>query len=360
MKVLRRYVAREVLVGTLLVLAALTILFAFYDLIHELRDLGHGNYRLPVVLTFVLLSVPGHFYELFPIAALIGTLYALTQFAKSSELTVMRTSGMSLAALGGALMRVGLLFAVVQFAIGEWVVPFAERIAQQRQLEAMDAVVATQFRSGLWVKDEQSFVNVQEMLPDTTLLNLKIYQFDESHRLRSISFAKRGEYRRDRERTWRIRDVERTLFDAGGRVRVTREAEIQWQSVLTPEILGVLLIVPEEMSLSSLVTYIGHLRENHQKTARYVIAACSKVIYPLAILVMMLLALPFSLRLQRSAGVGGRVFLGIMLGLGFHLLSRTFASLGVIHDWNPLLSAISPTAIFLTLAIGGIWFTERR
>ena len=348
MGTLGRYLAKEVLGGTALVLLALLMLYAFFDVIFQLQDLGKGSYRLPQIFLFVLLSLPGHVYELFPIAALIGTIFALTQLSTHSELTVMRASGYSLGAMLLALVAIGVVFATVNVVFGEVIAPYADRFAQRFRLQAMSALVTQEFRSGLWVKDAKTFVNVQEMLPDTTLRNLKIYEFDAVHRLKSISLAKRGEYRGKNE--WQISEVEQTLFD-GNSVALKKLPTTTWNSVVTPEILSVLLVVPENMSVWNLFTYIEHLRENRQKTTRFEIAKWSKLIHPFALVVMMAIALPFSIYQRRSGGLSAKIFTGIMIGIGFYLLNRLFASLGVINDWSPLFSAALPTLHFAAMCV---------
>ena len=75
--------------------------------------------------------MPTHVYEVFPIAALIGTLFALAQLVASSEYTVMRASGVSLLRLNAALLTVGLLFATITFVFGEFIGPPAEQLAQR-------------------------------------------------------------------------------------------------------------------------------------------------------------------------------------------------------------------------------------
>jgi len=96
MKTLTRYIGREVLTSILLIFSALVALFAFFDLIHELGDVGRGGYTITTALLFVALQLPSRMYELFPVATLIGTLFALAQLVSSSEYTVMRVSGASL------------------------------------------------------------------------------------------------------------------------------------------------------------------------------------------------------------------------------------------------------------------------
>ncbi len=357
MGILARYLAKEVIAGTALVLLALLMLYAFFDLIFELPQLGKGSYRLPQMFTFVLFSLPGHVYQLFPISSLIGTIYALTQLSTHSELTVMRASGYSLATIMKLLIAIGAIFAVINFVFGDIIAPYSDRFAKKYRLQSMNALVAQEFRSGLWVKDAKTFVNVEEMLPDTTLRNLKIYEFDDTHRLKSISLAKRGEYRGTNN--WRISDVDQTLF-SGNTVSLKKLPDATWNSVVTPEILSVLLVVPENMSVWNLFTYIEHLRENKQKTTRYEIAKWTKIIHPFALLVMMTLALPFAIYQRRSGGLSGKIFTGIMLGIGFYLLNRLFSNLGVLNDWNPLMSAALPTLLFLLIAIGMMKYVERR
>lgn len=357
MKVIRRYLSSEITASTLLVFAALLMLFAFLDLIHELGELGKGTYRLLHIIAFVLLSLPGHIYELFPIAALIGTLFALAQLVASSEYTVMRVSGVSLPRMAFTLAQVGLLFSVLTFVIGEFIAPPAEQFAQQLRAKAITGVIAQEFRSGLWVKDEHNFVNVSQVLPDSVLLDVRIYEFDNDMHLRKISQAQRGEYVRNNR--WRLHDVVQTDFD-DGKMQVNRIAEAEWRSVIDPDLLSVLLVVPEHMSAWNLYSYVQHLRENNQQASRHEIAFWNKLLYPFAVLVMMVLALPFAYGQQRSGGVGAKVFAGIMLGIGYVTLGRLFTYLGLLRDWPPFWSAALPTLMFLTLAIGMMWWGERR
>ncbi|MCJ7839235.1 MAG: LPS export ABC transporter permease LptG [Burkholderiales bacterium] len=357
MILLRKYLAREIYLATLLVLVAFLMLFAFFDLINELNYLGKGNYRLQHVLLFVLLSLPGHVYELAPIAVLIGTLYALSQLAANSEYTVMRISGLSPYAAGAALARIGAIFVVLTFVFGELVTPFAERAAQQLRLAAMSAVVAQEFRSGLWVTDDFRFINVREVKPDNSLNGIKIYEFDKDYRLRSISFAERGEFKKNN--TWSLSRVVRTSFDSSG-TSVSKFAQTDWHSVLTPDLLSVLLVQPEKMSAINLYQFTRHLSENRQQTERYEIAMWKKLLYPFATLVMMALALPFAYVHVRLGGVGVKIFSGIMLGVLFHLLNGLSSSVGIIQGWTPFYSAVLPSVMFLTAAIAMMWWVERR
>ena len=357
MKVYRRYLAREIYGATALVLFAFLALFAFFDLVAELNDLGKGGYRLEHAVLYVLLTLPGRVYELFPIAVLIGSLYALTTLSRHSEITVLRTSGLATGRLLGSLAVLGLAFVALTFVVGEYVAPPAEQAAQRLRLQATSSVVGQEFRSGLWVKDEGTFVNVQTVLPDTRLRGVRIYQFDQNYSLLAISEADEGEYVPPNR--WRLTNVVQTLFQ-GGTASVQRVSQMEWHSALNPDILSVLLVVPERMSIEHLYLYIRHLSENHQRAERYEIALWKKLVYPLAALVMMALALPFALRMHRFGGVSVRVFAGIMIGIFFHMLNGLFSNLGIINSWPPAVAALTPSLLFLFAAAGMLWWAEKR
>src|SRR6059058_5655406 len=195
MRTLKRYIGREVLFATLLIFAALLMLFAFFDLIHELGDVGRGGYTISAALLYVALHLPGRLYELFPVAALIGTLFAIAQLVANSEYTVMRASGMSLAQLGWAVLRVGIPLAAAAFLAGEYVAPPAERIAQTvRSSDSESRVVAQQFESGFWFKQDLTFVNIRTVLADMTLAGIRMYEFGDDLRLKIVRVAQSGTF----------------------------------------------------------------------------------------------------------------------------------------------------------------------
>lgn len=357
MKIVRRYFAREIYGATTFVFIAFLALFAFFDLINELGDIGKGAYRLGHALMFVALSVPVHVYELFPIAVLIGTVYALARLAGNSEYTALRASGMSPAGTAGILLRLGVALVALTFVFGEFIAPASDKAARQLKLQATSAVIAQEFRTGLWVRDESRFVNVREVLPDTSIAGIRIYEFDSENRLVSIADAARGVFSEDG--VWNLENVIDTKFGTGG-VNVERVARVQWRSVLTPDILTVLYVQPDRMSAWNLYQYVKHLSENRQRTERYEIALWKKIVYPFAALVMMGLALPFAYLHVRSGGVGGKVFAGIMIGILFHMLNSLFSHIGLLQGWTAVYSAVAPSALFLVSAAVMMWWVERR
>jgi lipopolysaccharide export system permease protein len=374
---LRRYLWREVSASTGFVLLALVALFALFDVIKEFDDVGRAGYRAGHALAFVALLTPSRTYELMPIAALIGTIYALSKLAANSEFTIMRVAGLSTRRLAQTILQIGAGFVVLTYLFGEAVAPSAEDLARRLKLRATHAALAQEFRSGVWVRDEIAhggdgtprlrFVNVDRVNTDTSVLRWRIYEFDQAMRLRSVSTAASGSYLRGVG--WNLSEVVETSIPAlvasdeaqtSQHTEVIHEAQRLWLSGLTPEIFGALLVQPERMGALNLSRYIRHLAENRQRADRFEIAFWSKMFYPLAILVMMALALPFAYLHVRSGTMSLKVFCGIMIGVVFYALNKLFSHLGVLNTWPPIVVAALPSLIVLTVALSALYWVERR
>ncbi len=209
MNILNRYFWQEAGSSILMIMLGLLAMFSFFDLIQELDSLGQGNYGISKMLVFVLLSIPGHIYEVMPIAVLVGMMFTLGTLGRNSELVVMRVSGMSLGKIGVSLLKIGLIFTLITFLIGEMIAPISEKMAQRMRIKATDSVVAQDFQSGLWIKDDKSFVNVATVLPDASLLGIQIYEFDDQFRLKRVRRAEKGVHQ---DKEWALTNVTQTVF----------------------------------------------------------------------------------------------------------------------------------------------------
>lgn len=354
MRTIRRYFLAQLCSTATFTLAALVGLLAFFDVVKEVSNLGHGNYTFSTMLGYVALQMPGHAYELMPLAVLIGGMVAMSLLAAHSEYTVVRTSGISLRQIGGILVTFGLIFGLVTFVLGEFVAPATEKTANQLKLNATRSMVAREFRSGIWVKDDHHFINVREMLPDATLRGIRIYAYDDNAKLLQTRFADQGRYLGEGQ--WELTGVRETaLFNDHTETR--QFPSLLWKSVLEPSILNVLLVSPEQMSAGNLLTYIDHLQINKQNTQRYDIALWSKLFYPLACISMSLVALAFTPRQRRHSQLGLQLFIGTCLGVSFHFSNRLFSHLGLLYEWSPALSATLPTLLFFA---AGLWLIRRQ
>ena len=223
-------------------------------------------------------------------------------------------------------------------------------------MRALSEMIGQDLQSGLWFKDEGSFINAREARQANLLQGVRIFEFDNNYRLRKLTMAQRAEFRG--KGVWQLHEVVATVFDPAP--HTLREKEAEWRSAVSPDLLNALIVKPERMSAWALHKYTQHLEANRQKTDRYDIALWKKLFYPLAALVMMALALPFAYMQARAGMVGVKVFLGIMLGIFFHMLNSLFSHIGLLKSWPPLAAAALPSMAFLAAAVLMMWWVERR
>lgn len=394
MSILQRYFAINIIQAVAFVAVAFLGLISFMDLSGELPSVGKGGYDFQNALMYVLLQVPGNVYQVMPVAALIGTIYTMAQFASSSEFTIMRASSMSTRAAAAMVFKVGILFVLVAFVFGELITPRTAPLAERVRLAAKGSTLSAEFRSGMWTKDSihtdgvkgpvigTRFFNVRQIRPDGQLVDVRLYEFDPNMRMRALITATGGRYQGNN--TWRLTGVSQTLFSnsralpAPGTPRPegqsleasfgqetlavsTRKLDtLDLASEITPKILSVSRSDPERMSANELAVYTRHLAENRQETDRFKVAFWKKIIDPLSILVLMALALPFAYLHTRSGGVSLKIFVGIMIGVSFLLLNALFSHLGVLTALPAFFTAAAPSILFSLLAIGALWWVERH
>lgn len=376
MKILQRYFAREIFRAVLFVMLALLCLFSFFDLLIELQSLNQGNYRLSNALQYVLLGMPGYLYEFMPIAVLIGTIYVMAQFASNSEFTIMRAASLSSTQAGWLLFKIGLGFIVITFLFGEFLAPAATRQAKKIKAAALGTSLSQEFRTGLWTKDliredglsgkviGTRILNVKEVTPNRQLVGVKLFEFDDNFNMNREIIAQHGEY--VGKNVWRLVEVTDTTFPktlSSTEVLTVHSEKMPSKEIIsevTPNILSVLFLDPDRMSMLDLAAFTRHLAENKQDNERYEIALWKKITYPFAVLVMMALALPFAYLHARSGGVSFKIFTGIMIGMGFYLFNSLFSHLGLLNTWPAPVTAIVPSLVFLGLALMGLRYVERH
>ncbi len=370
MKTVRRLFYIDIVGSVAFVGLAFLSLFFFIDFVDELGDVGKRGYTTPAAALVSLLEIPGHIYELMPIAVLIGTIYVLARLAQSSEFTILRTGGLGPGRALQLLATLGVAFGALTFVVGDYLAPLAE---------ARSATVQARFKGGLalgragaWLKDrratpegERSYsINVGSTSSRGELRDIRIFEFDTNGALVRRISARDGQV--DDDGRWELANVTVSRWSGGtddeaARATDERLPEMEWRSSLPAPVVSAAVLPLSTMSTVELARYIEHLSDNEQAAQRYEIQFWKRALYPLACLVMMALALPFAYLHARAGGVSLKVFGGIMLGISFVLLNNVAGHLGLLRDWTPWIAASTPSLIYLLLSLGAFaWLVKYR
>ncbi|RTL46544.1 MAG: LPS export ABC transporter permease LptG [Burkholderiales bacterium] len=375
MKTVRQLLYKDIVGSVLLVVLAFLSLVFFNDFVDEIDRMSRIGAGAGKAALLAAMEIPGNFYTLFPIAVLIGAIFALARLAQSSEFTILRTGGLGPARALGLLARLAALFAVLTFVVGDYVAPEFER--RSNDFRAALTHDASQIQRGAWLKDHQKVdgedrsysVKVGRVGGEGELAGVVIFEFDPQGRLLSRTEAAQVDV--DRQGMWHLQRVKRTVWDPGmpagptpvGNIVVSEQelAALDWQSSLHAGVIAAAVLPAMSMSTLELYRYTRHLSAQEQSAQAHNIQFWRKALYPFACFVMVALALPFAYLHGRSGGISIKVFGGIMLGISFVLLNNVAGHLGLLKNWTPWVVAATPSLLYLGLSMAAFtWLVRYR
>ena len=369
MKTVRRLLYRDIVASVVFVALAFLSLFYFIDFVDELEGVGsRGRTAWSAVLSAAL-ELPGHFYELFPIAVLIGTIYSLARMAQSSEFTILRTGGLGPGRALSLLAVLGVVFGAITFITGDYIAPASEREAVLLKAKVSGGIKFG--GSGAWLKEKRSTpegersysVNVAGAGGGGKLAGIRIFEFDGDGRLVSRTEASEGGVGADG--TWTLSDAQVARWprarSEAAEVVMEKLPTLRWPSTLSAGVVAAAVLPVSTMTTADLWRYSAHLSDQEQASQQHLIRFWRKALYPAACLVMMALALPFAYLHARAGSVSFKVFGGIMLGISFVLLNNLSGHIGMLRGWTPWVAAATPSILYLLLSMGAFaWLVRYR
>ncbi len=341
-----RYLGRTVFFGTLLALLILFSIDSIIDLINDLESVGKRGFTVRHAILKLLFGMPQRLYEFMPTALLLGTLIGLGGMAARSELVALRSVGVSKLRILWSVLKVGILLIIVSIWVGEYIAPTTEGYVRSLNKTSDMRKISIRSRHGLWVRDRNRFINVQQVFPDYRMTDVWVYELNEEHKLKRASFAKSAVYEKG---VWRLYNIRHSLISTQGIETVAAQEE-HWERLVSPDLFDVMTVKPEFMSAKKLKKYVKYLDENELNSLRYQLAYYNRFAVPLSGIAMLLLAVPFVFRSVRAGGLGQRIALGIAIAVVFHLLSRILSNASVVYGFPPLLGAFFPTLLVIVIA----------
>lgn len=374
MRTARRYIALEIYRSSAVVLLALIGLFTFFALIEELDNVG-SKFTLLNLFYLETLAIPTRLYDLLPIGLLIGAILALASLAHRNELVILRVSGVSGIRLLVTLWIITIPLVVGAFVISEIVTPAAEVKSSEASLMLLGRSDGSRLSSGYWFKESDAegntrIININRLLSGGGVAGVTLYEFNAKHELEAFSESKEGRFtdgklildtvtqtRIDEHAVSALTDV---TAPAAALTHRNNLKSRTLDTTLTPERLIARVLTPERMSVSTLLDYISYLKNNNLKTDRQVVALWRKAAYPFTLLVMITIAAPISFMQTRRGGVGGKVFIGILLGVGFFMLNQLALNVGMLSSWAPWITALLPNLSAGLVALLALMLMENQ
>ena len=340
MRKIDHYVMRNVGGAMLLVMVVVLSLDLIFAFVAELDD-TRNNYQIWDALWYVALTLPRRIYDYLPLGAFMGCLVGLGSMASSSELTVIRAAGVSLKRVVWSAMKPALVIVLVGVLIGEYMAPPAERAAQSYKAVALGAGKNVAVAHGVWHREGDVFMHLNAVQPNGVLHGISMFRFNDQRQLMAASFAERATYKGDH---WMLENSTTTRLEGDSTSREENKS-LRWDTGLSPSVLSVLIVKPENLSMTGLYTYASYLGDQELNASPYWLAFWKKALMPLGTGVMALVAISFIFGPLRSVTMGFRVFTGLLVGLLFKYMQDLLGPMSLVYGFNPVLAVVVPIAV---------------
>ncbi len=347
MKILDRYVGQVVTQSVLGVVLVLVVLLAMVGFADEMDKIGQANYTIGIAAIYTLLYLPMQIYQLFPLSVLLGTMMGLGLLANHGELVVVRTSGVSILRIIGSVMKAMGPLIVLVIIIGEVVAPPAYQYAVHARVKAMAAKISLNTDYGLWARDGGMFIHVRRVENDGRLIGIQVYNFDKN--MQKMDFVLSAESGVFDGQKWLLSKVRKGLIEKD-RVVLKAFPELKWQTLLDPDLITIVSVKPAELSSFKLWNYIQYLKDNDLEYAQYELAFYNRLLMPLSIIAMVLIAVPFVFVSPRHSSIGQKVVTGFLIGIIFYIANRLIGQMGLVYHFPPILAAVLPTLLVIMTA----------
>ncbi|MSP27882.1 MAG: LPS export ABC transporter permease LptG [Methylococcales bacterium] len=351
MNVLTGYIVREILKGSFIALILLLTLFNLFTFSDELSDLGKGGYGLKQIFYYLALTSPTVFYELMPASALLGSLFILGAMGNNHEIIAMRAAGLSVFGIIKAVLLAGIVLVTISIIVGEFVAPDAQKEAQVIKATIDGKKVMLNDLYGLWLREDKRFINVRQIQDNGDLADISIYDTDEQQHLYQATHADLAIFLGHQQ--WWLKNIKRSLISTE-QIQSSTEEEQLLQSNISPDLLKLAVVNPNNLSLIDLAKYVDFLKTNHQKSQQFELAFWGRIVNPLVVFIMLLVSAPFVIGIKRGISAGGRMLIGVVIGMGFNIIDKIVGHLGLIYDLNPPLIAFLPSLTILALSVYAI------
>lgn len=347
-KIIHRYILKQFLVTLLLCLFAATSLFLIFDFFERSNDFFKSDAEAFDALSYSLYKIPFIIHTMTPVAVLVSTLISVGRLAQNSEVTAMRACGISLFWLCRPLLAAGLLISGLMFVSGETVVPWAtQRSEEIYTFDIKKKLEEGAFsRANFWFRSKNRFFDVG--LYDSRaekLYGLSIYEFNENFVLQRRIDANEVEWHGD-DIGWTMKSVVEVAFDASGTMDLSSFRTLPLVIDERPEDFYKLERKPETLDYRGLRQYIERLRGEGVVVTKYLVDLEAKLAFPFVNVIVVLIALPFSLIPARSGSLSRSFIAGVSIGFGYYFVHAFCMSLGAA-ELIPIIPAAWAANIFL-------------
>lgn len=377
LRVLSRYVKWNALVAIVAAVAglwALQVVFAYLSELDSLSD----SYTMSDAIRFILYRSPYFLEQFMPTGALLGAVVGLGLLANKSELVVMRAAGVSIYRIVGWVLQPALVFVVLALALNQFVLPYSNQLANDINSDDGDSITSVR---GYWSVQPRVAATVEDKAAGGNdilyidyadvagnLGTIKRWHLDDNGNLVTAIRASSGNYDGEVQvpddngepqsrYVWRLNNMTELSIAQGFDSTQVQSASDTLVLPFAPKSVSLLTRDAENLSLTELYAHRQLMAEQNKRSLSHELAFWQKLLSPLSILSLVVVACSFVFGSLRTHSLGLRIVVALLFGLLFSYLQDLVGFISLATGWSPMLMVLLPIIASAGL---GLYFIKRQ
>jgi lipopolysaccharide export system permease protein len=351
MKIKDRYIAKTLLTYTLVVLFFWLSIYSFFNFLSELNSVGIRAYKVIDAFKYILLKIPGVAYGQVSPVILLGCILGMGHLASTAQLVILRASGVSILRITWITLKNAILFLIFIALIGETVAPTLTTFAENQKSSALGKISLINNQDGFWIRDGSNFINVEKNIDGSLFNGITVIEVNQSNKIERLVRSESAEFDGS---LLNMSDSRVFSIDNSGiidEISVKERSYYNKTVSFDKDLLKSLSKEPKDLKTWSLVRQVQFLSDNKLRSGIFQVELYTRLVKPLTLIAMILLAMLFIFGSTRDASLGRKIFFGVAIGLSFELISRIGGALSLSYEFSPLLSSFVPPILVIFVAM---------
>jgi len=349
MKIINAYIIKTLLLYTLSVMTVWISVYALFNFVNEVKFIGQQDYTILVALLYVVADLPAVIYSHSPVIILLGCLLGMGHLASTSQLIIIRGSGVSIMQIAQKVVVTGLLFIFIVTLSGEFITPITTDYAESYKNKALGRTTSTS-QQGFWLKDKNTIINVKKNFDGNIFSDVTLIKLDNSNHLNSIFYTDKAVFNEGNLKLEKTKQYQLTQTDKFTKIQSKIHQNYNTKMSFEQDLVDALKKKPKELSSWNVYKHMVFLNNNGLASEVYKIELYKRIIKPITLVAMLMLSMLFIFGSLRDANLSKKIFLGVVISLFFELSSRISGVISLRFNYDPFFSASAPTLIALVIA----------
>jgi len=351
MKIKDRYIANTLLTYTIVVLLVWLSIYSFFNFLSELNSVGTNNYTILKAFKYIIFQLPEVAYDQVSPVILLGCILGMGHLATTGQLIILRASGISILKITWFTLKNAIIFLILITLIGELIAPNLSTYAENERSIALDQNSLSSSQDGFWIRDGDNFINVENNVDGSLFNGITVIEVNnESNKIERVVESQSA-----------IFDGQNIIMDSTNIFSITsanlfddialKERNLYKKRVaFDQDLIDSLEKEPKDLTTFTIFKQIQFLRDNKLRVEVFEVELYKRLVKPITLVAMILLAMLFIFGSTRDATLGRKIFFGVCIGLSFELISRIGGALALSFDFSPFFSTFIPTISIMIIA----------